>query len=97
MQSVNYIRSIRRWWESVDNLSVALILSIMIIGAILITTASPAVAERLKISSFYFVHRQLAYLILGLSLIFTISYLDIKVLRRFVLLGFLVFLVMLNY
>lgn len=95
MQNGSYIRSIRRWWESVDNLGIALILSIMIVGAILITTASPAVAERLKISSFYFVYRQLAYLIVGLFLIFSISFLEMKVLKRVILLSFIVFLAML--
>lgn len=58
-------------------------------GAILITTASPAVAERLHIPSFYFVYRQLFYLTLGVFIIIYMSYMDERLLRQVVFLGFI--------
>lgn len=80
--------SVRKWWWTLDSISLALIIGILLIGALLITTASPAVAERLKLSPFYFVHRQFAFLFLASMLIIFISSLSEKALKRIVLLGF---------
>lgn len=80
--------SLRRWWWTLDNISLALILGILLMGALLITTASPPVAERLKLNSFYFVHRQFFFLILALFIMVVISGLSEKNLKRMVLLGF---------
>lgn len=90
----NIVRSIKKWWECIDNLSMALLLSIIIIGCILITTASPAVAERIKIPSFYFAHRQFMFLSIGSLLMIIISFFDQKSLKRFILLGFATCLIM---
>lgn len=81
--------SLRKWWWTLDSVSLVLILSILLIGALLITTASPPVAERLKLSSFYFVHRQFVFLGLALVLMVFISSLDEKKLKRLILMGFL--------
>jgi len=82
--------SVRRWWWTLDSISLALILGIVMIGALLITTASPPVAEKLKLNSFYFVHRQFVFLVLALIIMITTAALSEKNLKRLVLLGFLV-------
>lgn len=81
--------SLRKWWWTLDSVSLILILSILLIGALLITTASPPVAERLKLSSFYFVHRQFIFLGLAFVLMVFISSLDEKKLKRLILIGFI--------
>ena len=81
--------SVRRWWWTLDSTSLALILGILMIGALLITTASPPVAEKLKLSSFYFVHRQFVFLSLALIIMITTAALSEKNLKRMVLIGFL--------
>jgi cell division protein FtsW len=86
--------SIRKWWWALDNVSLALIIAILLIGALLITTASPAVAERLKLTPFYFVHRQFAFLFLAAMLIIFISGISEKALKRLVLLGFATCIIM---
>lgn len=77
-----------------DNLMVLLIAGVLIIGAILTTTASPAVAERLKIGSFYFVYRQFLFLALAIAIIWFTSNLNEVLLKRVVLVGTVVCLIM---
>lgn len=79
--------SFRRWWWSLDATTIVLLSALFVIGSILITTASPAVADRLKISSFYFAHRQFIFLFLGLGIIIIISALEEKQLKQLVLLS----------
>lgn len=81
-------KSIRKWWWALDNISLMLMICIILIGALLITTASPPVAERLKLSSFYFAHRQFIFLIIACFVIFFLSSISEKALKRLVLLGF---------
>lgn len=88
MSNYRFGNSFRKWCFTVDSMLFILITCIAIIGAILITTASPAVAERLHIHSFYFVHRQFFYLALSLLIIIYISSIDERLLRQIVLLGF---------
>ena len=82
--------SIRKWWWALDNVSLVLIICIILIGALLITSASPAVAERLKLNPFHFAHRQFVFLIVASILIIFISSLSEKTLKRLALLGFFI-------
>src|SRR4051812_5269106 len=78
--------SFRKWWWTVDGISFFLILAIILVGTLLITTASPSVAERLKLNSFYFVHRQFIFLFISIFIIIFLSNLSEKDLRRLSLL-----------
>ena len=86
-------KSIRKWWWALDNISLLLIITIIMIGALIITTASPAVAERLKLNPFHFAHRQFLFLIVGSILIIFISSLSEKSLKRIILIGFVLCLI----
>jgi len=81
--------SIRRWWWEVDTILLMLIVAIMAVGALLITTASPSVAERIGLPSFYFFHRHIVFLMIAAVIMFIFSYLPEKHLRKLCLLGFL--------
>ncbi|MCE2992052.1 MAG: putative lipid II flippase FtsW [Candidatus Jidaibacter sp.] len=81
-------KSIRKWWWALDNISLMLMICIILIGALLIITASPPVAERLKLSSFYFAHRQFVFLLIACFTIFFLSSVSEKTLKRLILLGF---------
>jgi cell division protein FtsW len=80
---------ISTWWWTVDRLSLLAILAIIIIGAMMVATASPAVAERIGLDSFYFVRKQLIYLFLAVITIMSISFLSPIAARRLATLGFL--------
>jgi cell division protein FtsW len=56
-----------RWWWTVDRWSLAAIGAIIAFGALLTMAATPAVAERLGLDSFYFVKRQLGLLPVALA------------------------------
>lgn len=87
--------SIKNWLWSIDRISFFLVLAILCTGAILITMASPAVAERIKVSQFYFVNRQLIFLLASVFIVVFISSISEKKLRRLILLGFVTCLLLL--
>ena len=60
-----------RWWWTVDRWSMAALLVLAAVGAILVMAASPSVAENMDYHSFHFVRRHL--LILGPALILMIG------------------------
>lgn len=63
-----------RWWWTVDRLSLATILFIIVFGSILIFAASPAVAERIGLDSYHFVIRQFLFLIPSLFIMVFVSF-----------------------
>jgi cell division protein FtsW len=71
-----------RWWWSIDQLTLAALVILVISGIVLVTAASPAVAERLGLAPFYFVKRQLAFLVPSLALMVGVSLMDKKMLWR---------------
>ncbi len=86
---------IRKWFWTIDHISLILLFTIICIGALLTTAASPAVAERIKLNSFYFVHRQLLFLTASIFIMIFFSLMSERALRRFVLIGFVVSLILL--
>ncbi len=65
-----------RWWWTVDRWSMAALLLLCTVGAILVMAASPSVAERMRFDSFHFVHRHLATLGPALLMMFFVSLLS---------------------
>jgi cell division protein FtsW len=80
---------IGRWWWTVDRWTMAALSLLVTIGALLIMAASPAVAERIGTDHFHFVRRQLAFLPPALLVMFAVSLLSPKSVRRLACLGFL--------
>ncbi|AIL64465.1 Cell division protein FtsW [Rickettsiales bacterium Ac37b] len=79
---------ISSWWWTVDHLTLLVLFIIIAFSAVMVATASPAVAERIGVESFYFVRRQLCYLALSLVIIFIISCLSTNVIKLFCVCGF---------
>lgn len=74
--------SLGRWWWTVDRWLFAAFVTLMIVGLLLNLAASPAVAERIKLDSFYFVKRQACYIPIVIGVMIFISLLTLKDLRR---------------
>ena len=74
-----------RWWWTVDRWALAGIGLIVAIGAVLTLAASPAVAERLGLDTFYFARRQFVFLGAALVIIFVISCMSHRYIRRLAL------------
>jgi cell division protein FtsW len=62
-----------RWWWTVDRWMIAAIISIAACGTILALAASPAVAERVNLDSFFFARRQFLFLPVALLTMFLVS------------------------
>lgn len=83
------------WWWTVDRWLLASIAILVTIGVVLVFGASPSVAERIGLSSFHFVERQLVFLCISLSAMFAVSLLSPVRVRRFGVILFAICLVLL--
>ncbi|MBO6886974.1 MAG: putative lipid II flippase FtsW, partial [Thalassospira sp.] len=84
------------WWWTVDRWLLAAIILLMGIGALLVMSASPPVADRINVDSFHFVTRQFVFLGMATVCMFAISLLPVKWVRRlasFMFLGVLFLLI----
>ena len=84
-----------RWWWSVDRVLLALIAVLVLFGAILIAASSPAIAERLRVPSFYFVVRHFFYLVPSIGIMIGLSVLSPQTARRIASVVFLCSLILL--
>lgn len=71
-----------RWWWTVDHWLLASIALLAGLGILLSLAASPAVAERRDFETYYFVYRHLAYLGTALAVLFGVSLLSPRQIRR---------------
>ena len=92
---LNHNNMIKRWWRAVDQHLIIALALLFMFSLMLVTTASPAVANRIGLVDNYFAIRQVIYLSAGGILIITFSMLDKKWIKRVAILGFLFTLVML--
>src|SRR5262245_8448056 len=75
------------WWFTVDRLLLAGILSIAGAGIVLSLAASPAIAIKRGLPTFYFVERQLAFIAVATVLMLGLSLLSPARIRRLALAG----------
>ena len=71
-----------QWWWTVDRFLLAGVVALMIGGVVLSFAASPPVAERIGLDSYYFVKRQAVFLIPAIALLFGVSLLSPRQVRR---------------
>ena len=71
------------WWFTVDHALVGAFATLMGIGLVISLAASPAVAMKKGLPAFYFVERHIAFAVVGLVLMLTISLFDRRAIRRF--------------
>lgn len=73
------------WWWTVDRLLLAGLAILMLAGLVFLMAGGPPVAERLGLSTFHFLNRQVMFLIPALCIIITVSFLSLRHLRRLAL------------
>jgi len=86
---------INRWWKVIDQQSIIAMVILLAFSLMLVTTASPAVANRIGLTDNYFSSRHVVFLALAVIIILTFSLLDKKWIRRLAIFGFLGSLLML--
>jgi cell division protein FtsW len=83
-----------RWWLTVDRWTLLAVALLMVIGAVLIQAASPAIAVAHKLDSFYFVKRHLVMLAPAIVFLLGASMLSPRGVR---IVAFLLFLLALSF
>ncbi len=78
------------WMRTADRWLIGSFVALMVIGLVMALAASPAVAERLNLSTFHFVNRQALMLIPTAALMIATSFLSPRHVRRAALLAFVV-------
>ncbi len=86
-----------QWWWTVDRVLVAAVLLLIAIGFVFSMAASPPVAVRLGLDQFFFVKRQLIFLVPALGIMFGASLLDARQMRRICLAVFIISFVLMVY
>src|SRR4051812_9656183 len=71
-----------RWWWTIDRRMLAALCSLMLIGILLVTAASPPVAKRIGLDQYYFVTHHIMVLIPSFMIMIAISLCDLKTLWR---------------
>ncbi len=86
-----------KWWWTVDRVTLAILLTICIFGVVLVTAASPSVAERIDASPNHFIIRHIIYLVPSIALLIGISMANLQYVWRaaLVVLGFSLFMMVL--
>lgn len=84
---------IGRWWWTIDRWILGALAALIGFGAILTLAATPAAATRIGLDSFHFVRLQMIYLPFALLVMFAVSLLSPRGIRRLGVLMFLVFLI----
>ncbi len=77
-----------RWWWTVDRWNLSAVFLLMLIGVMLSFAASPAVADRLNLGSFYFVKRHILMIPFALLSMVALSLFSPREIRKFAILGF---------
>ena len=76
-----------RWWWTVDRPLLVSFLLLILIGIMMVTTASPPVATHLGLNPYHFLIRHLVILIPSLTMLFAFSMMDSKMIWRLSSLG----------
>jgi len=77
-----------RWWWTIDRWTLLATGLLLAVGMVLIMAASPAIAEKLDLSSYYFFQRQTIFLIPALVIMFAISLMPPLWVRRVAFVAF---------
>jgi cell division protein FtsW len=82
------------WWWTVDRSLLAALAALMIAGLVFLMAGGPPVAERLGLSTFHFVNRQVLFLLPTLAILLCVSFLSLRHIRRLALLVYAVGMVL---
>lgn len=96
---VNFSRqsdnSFVKWLWTVDKVILLISFTLLLIGVVLGITASPAVARKINVDDYWFVRKQIIYVIGATIGIFILSLFRLKTIRRISIAGFVVLAIVL--
>ena len=71
-----------RWWWTVDRWLFSAVFGLGLMGAILALAASPPVADRIGLDTFYFARRQVVFITFAIGVMIIVSFLSLRGVRR---------------
>src|SRR4051812_49323242 len=77
-----------RWWWTVDRWTLSALMALMLAGVFLSFAGSPPVADRLNLGGFYFVKRHVLLLIPSLLILFFVSLMTPRQIRRLAVIAY---------
>ena len=83
------------WWWTIDKFTFLLVFLLIALGFVFITSASPPVAERIGLDSFYFVKKHIIYAFISSIVIIAISMVSKDKIKIFSVAGLIICLIML--
>ena len=86
------VRLLGQWWWTVNRWTLAAVIALMFVGAILVLAASPAVATRIGLDSFYLVRHHYMMLPAAAAVLIAVSVLTPRQVRRLGVVLFFFFL-----
>lgn len=86
--------AIADWWWTVDRWLLVALAVLIVLGLVLTMAGSPPVAERLGLPTFFFVNRQVMYLVPAVAVLLASSFLSPRHVRRAALVIFVISLVL---
>lgn len=78
-----------QWWWTIDRGVLGAVMMLVLCGILLVSSASPAVAERIGLAPFHFLTRHVIFLIPAIATMITISFMPLTTVRRLALLIFI--------
>jgi cell division protein FtsW len=78
------------WWWTVDRSLLAALAALMVAGLVFLMAGGPPVAERLGLSAFHFVNRQVFFLAPTVVILLSVSFLSLRHVRRLALILYVV-------
>ncbi|WP_046863043.1 FtsW/RodA/SpoVE family cell cycle protein [Microvirga massiliensis] len=82
------------WWWTVDRSLLAALAALMVAGLVFLMAGGPPVAERLGLSAFHFVNRQVLFLAPTVAILLCVSFLSLRHVRRLALILYVVSMVL---
>jgi cell division protein FtsW len=79
-----------RWWWSIDRASVFVALALMLLGLVIVTTASAGVANDFRVDPYYFARRQLVFALIAFPFLLLVTWLSPAGVRSTAILLFVV-------
>ncbi len=79
---------VARWWWTIDRWTLGALVLLIAFGSVLSMAASPAVAERLGYARLHFAERHLAAVPVAFAIMFAVSLLPPRTIRRVAFIGF---------
>ena len=85
------------WWWTVDRLLLAALAILILAGLVFLMAGGPPVAERLGLSTFHFVNRQVFYIVPAFLVMIVVSFFSPRHVRRVALLVYVVAMVVIIF